>query len=85
MWPIVIQPYMMIVGYDICIVDTYHGNRSNVKVKVTETVKHIIVDDSGKKHRQIDTKIFLKQRQIIVFDILDTTKSFNAMMQCLTS
>ena len=29
---------MKIAGYDICIIDKYHGNRS--KVKVTEIVKN---------------------------------------------
>ena len=44
MWPIVAKPYMMIAGYDIRIIDTYHGNRSNDKRKFTETVKtHNIV------------------------------------------
>ena len=78
MWPIVTKPYMMIALYDICIVDTYHGNRSNVKLEFTETVK---------THKcQMDTIILLKQRRIrIVFDILDISESFNVMSQFLTS
>ena len=27
-WPIVIKLYMEVAGYNICIVEKYHGNRS---------------------------------------------------------
>ena len=37
--PIVTKLYMGVAGYDICIVEYYHGNRSQDKVKVIEIVK----------------------------------------------
>ena len=39
--PIVTQLFTEVAGYDICIVNTYHGNKSEVKVNVTESVNSV--------------------------------------------
>ena len=37
--PIVTKLDLEVAGYDACIVETYHWNRSNVKIKVTNIVR----------------------------------------------
>ena len=43
---------MGVAGYNICIVEKHHGDKSKVMVKVTEIVNNIIVNNSAMTHRR---------------------------------